>query len=318
MSTVRAGGVVALALVSVVMAAGSARAQDTLARAKDAYASAAYEDALRSLQALGGNGSSADATEVAAYEVFCLMALGRSDEAKHVIEGLVRLDPQYHLSEAQASPRVRAFFETVRKPLLPDIIRQSYAHAKDAYGLNDMPMALSAFDRVIALIDEMDTSEDQGLADLRTLAVGFRDLSKVAASSARPAAPAAEPGRASDPPKTDKAIASPVAPAAPAAPPIFNIGEPGVIGAIALAKPLPPWQPAPSEAKLNFYGIVEIIVGEDGRVVTATILKSVNARYDSQLLAATRNWKFRPATKDGVPVRFRYTMTVHLTSDGVD
>ena len=70
--------------------------------------------------------SGIEATEVAAYQVFCLYALGRSDEAKAAIESIVRVDPLYRPSESQVSPRVRAFFEDVRRPLLPEVVRQSY------------------------------------------------------------------------------------------------------------------------------------------------------------------------------------------------
>ena len=67
-------------------------AQDTLARAKDFYANAAYEEALNLLQRLGASGSPVEGNEVAAYQVFCLVALGRSDEAKQTIETLVKTD----------------------------------------------------------------------------------------------------------------------------------------------------------------------------------------------------------------------------------
>ena len=71
--------VLALWLIAGALSVSPAYAQDALARAKTFYASADYEQALQLLETLKSKTSS---TEVAAYQVFCLVALGRSDEAK--------------------------------------------------------------------------------------------------------------------------------------------------------------------------------------------------------------------------------------------
>ena len=164
---------------AMTMASATLLGQDSLSRAKDFYQSAAYEEALAVLDKLHGSTPAINSTEVSAYQVFCLVALGRSDDATKAIETMVKSDPLFHPSDAQASPRVRAFFENVRRPLLPDIVRDSYAKGKDAFARKDMAAATAEFDQVIALIDEMGAGADPGLADLRTLASGFRDLSKV-------------------------------------------------------------------------------------------------------------------------------------------
>src|SRR5262245_3393404 len=98
--------------------------QDTLASAKEFYASAAYDEALQVLAKLKSDPTSSEATEIAAYQVFCFVALGRSAEARQAAETMVRLNPLYHPPDAETSPRVRAFLEDVRRPLLPDIARQ--------------------------------------------------------------------------------------------------------------------------------------------------------------------------------------------------
>ena len=66
----------------------SAQAPDVLARAKDLYASAAYEEALQLLAAVK---DSPAAPEVSAYKVFCLMALGRRDEARAALAETVNI-----------------------------------------------------------------------------------------------------------------------------------------------------------------------------------------------------------------------------------
>ena len=54
------------------------------------------------------------------------------------------------------------------------------------------------------------------------------------------------------------------------------------------------------------------MINEAGEVISVEVVKSVHPRYDAQLLAAAQTWTFRPATKDGVPVKFRYSLAVNL------
>lgn len=281
-------------LVLVVLGAGlclpaTARAQDVLSRAKDLYASAAYEEALQLLTSVKDKPVS---SEVSAYEVFCLVALGRRDEARSAIETIVRADPLFRPSEGQVSPRIRAFFDEVRKPMLPDVARASYAKAKASFDQKDWKSALAEFDRTLAVLDEAGAA-DPAAADLKTLATSFRDLAHIA----------------SQPPPPPPA---PVVPPPPAEPIVYGDGQTGVIRPVLQTKQLPDWHPNAVEAKMTFLGQVEIVVGEDGRVLSARIVRSIHPRYDGTLLQAVKAWTFKPATKDGVPVRFRYVLDVHL------
>jgi hypothetical protein len=59
-------------------------------------------------------------------------------------------------------------------------------------------------------------------------------------------------------------------------------------------------------------GTVEIIINETGLVETATMTVPVNAVYDGLVLAATKSWRYKPATADGVSVKFRNTIQLDL------
>jgi TonB family protein len=52
-------------------------------------------------------------------------------------------------------------------------------------------------------------------------------------------------------------------------------------------------------------GVVEITIDETGAVAAATMTTGVNAVYDRLALATAKRWRYRPATLDGVPVKFR-------------
>ena len=291
--------IIPIAFVLLTAIPRVSQAQDALSRAKGFYESADYEQALQLLETLRGKMTN---TEAAAYRVFCLVALGRNDEAKAAIEAIVRTDPLFRPSEGQVSPRLRILFEDIRKPLLPEIARQSYTSAKVAYDRKDWAPAVADFERVIALLGEIGTAE-QGAADLRTLASGFRDLARAAIEPPKPVEP---------PPP---AVTTPPAPAKPAEPEIYGMQHATVKRPIAVSKAMPDWRPENAvEERMAFEGAVEVVVGEDGKVISARLMDSVHPRYDPLLLKAAAGWTFKPATKDGKPVKFRYTIAVRLGS----
>ena len=104
-----------LLFVACLECARGAAAQDTLARAKDLYGLAAYDEALAMLNRLHETASPVASSEVAGYQMLCLLALGRIDDAQKAIEALVRTDPLYRPSESVMSPRTRARFDAVRR-----------------------------------------------------------------------------------------------------------------------------------------------------------------------------------------------------------
>lgn len=289
---------VLLAVLVLLSAPSAAYAQDALARAKGFYESADYEEALQLLESLKGKPSN---TEAAAYRVFCLVALGRRDEAKAAVESIVRVDPLYRPSNGQVSPRLRSFFEDIRRPLLPEIARQSYASAKASFDAKSWAAAISEFDRMLALLGEIGT-DDTGVSDLRTLAVGFRDLARAAV--APPPAPKPEPPA---PPQPTPA------PTKPAEPEIYSVEHTDVKRPTSLSKEMPVWIPAnAAEERGSFVGALDLVINETGKVVSVKLIDGVHPRYDQSLLKAAAGWTFRPATKNGVPVKYRYTIAVQL------
>jgi TonB family protein len=51
-------------------------------------------------------------------------------------------------------------------------------------------------------------------------------------------------------------------------------------------------------------GLLEVVIAESGEVLSARLLEPFHPAYDEQLLKAARAWKYRPAQKNGMPVRF--------------
>ena len=184
-------------LLMLVLLAPEARAQDPMAKARELYAAAEYDDALTMLEGLAaGKHGASDRQAVELYRMLCLVAVGRSDEADKAIEGMIAADPLFRPGD-DISPRMRTVFSDARRRLLPALIQQNYQQAKAAFDRQDFVAAASAFKRVV------DTVADPGMAqaaaqsplsDLRTLASGFHDLSVKAIPPPPPPVPvAAEP-----------------------------------------------------------------------------------------------------------------------------
>jgi hypothetical protein len=299
----------ALVLAAWFAAAHPAAGQDTFARAKELYVMAAYEEALVVLDRIHESAAPSESSEIAGYQVFCLLALGRTDDANKAIADLVKADPLYRPSAATSSPRMRAAFDTVRKTLLPQVVQETYDAAKAAYDRGEPHAALTAFDRVVALLDDPAMAEAANMADLRRLAVGFRDLSKAALTPARPAAPASVP----DPAPASPSPAPVPALEPPPAPRIYGAQDPDVIPPTVVSRPTPPWRPRNDvEKTMPFRGILEVVVDETGDVAGAALVKNVHPAYDRDLVERARTWKFRPATRSGTPVKYRMAIEIRL------
>jgi TonB family protein len=54
------------------------------------------------------------------------------------------------------------------------------------------------------------------------------------------------------------------------------------------------------------------VIGPDGKVQQARLQKALHPRYDQLLLAAARNWAYRPALRDGQPTAFVKAVRVEL------
>src|SRR5256885_3423701 len=135
-------------IAALVVMTTAVAAQDTsdLAAARELYTSAAYEDALAMLNRLrSAEHPASQSSIIEQYRAFCLLALGRANDAEQAIEAVLAVEPSYQPSDSDVSPRVRSAFTTVRRRMLPTIIQQRYAEAKIAYDKKDFANAARGF-----------------------------------------------------------------------------------------------------------------------------------------------------------------------------
>ena len=182
--------------------------------------------------------------------------------------------------------------------MLPQIASTRYAAAKAAYDRKEFPSAETQFRNLLTLLD--DPQMGGRLSDLRTLASGFLDLASAAA------APPPEPKKADAPAAVPP---PPVTPTAPKEAHIWTAEEPGVTMPVAIRQEVPR-VPSTFSAQARERGLLEIVIDEQGRVINMAIRLPIHPMYDPQLLAAAKEWRYKPATVDGTPVKFRKMIQV--------
>jgi TonB family protein len=293
----------ALAVTLVLSAAGAYAQDGDLAAARELYASASYDDALVVLNRLRSSDHPASQSRaIEQYRAFCLLALGRAADAQQAIEAVITAEPSYQPNESDVSPRVRTAFADVRRRMLPAIIQQKYAQAKISFDRKDFKASAIGFSQVLVALADPAVSAEAArppLSDLRMLAVGFEELSAKAAAPPPPPAPA--------PPVQVAAPPSPSPSPAPLA--VYSGDDRNVIPPSVIIQTLPPF---PGTVIAPRYGILEVLINASGEVESAVMTQSVTSGYDRLVLAATRSWRFKPASANGVPVKYRKLVQINV------
>jgi tetratricopeptide (TPR) repeat protein len=282
-----------IAGVLLVLGRTSLGAQDPLQAAKDLYASAAYEDALSTLSRMDGLAPEL-ARQAAEYRAFCLYALGRTREAESVAEAIIRSDPAAHLEGPDVSPRIERLFDQVRQRLLPTLVHDRMRQARTELDRKNFAAAGPLLAEAQAMVLEAKTAgvPDEAIADLDSLIDGFRQLIRSAAEPPRPS------------PQTLSA-AAPVRR-------FYTAEDKTVVPPVALEEAMPV---LPRDAFMIAHawkvsGVLRLVIDETGRVAEATIDRALNGDIEGRVLDAAHQWRYLPATKDGVPVRYVKTIAL--------
>jgi TonB family protein len=62
--------------------------------------------------------------------------------------------------------------------------------------------------------------------------------------------------------------------------------------------------------------VVEITIDDKGNIVSKQVVKSFSPEIDSKVLAALQNWRFVPATRNGVPIASKQDVHYHFPRQG--
>ena len=278
-------------------------------RAKSLYASAAYDEALTVLDQLSGTPAPDDSTSIAAYRVYCLLALNRQDEARVLIERLLHQSPFFVPSADEAPPKIQSIFRDERRATLPKIAKERYVDAKTAFERKDSLTAARQFDELLTLLEDPDLREWSAAADLRAVASAFRDLARAtAAPSPASAGPVAARAPASPPPDPGRPAEVPLE----RSDRIYTAADADVSAPVPVAQRTPQWRPTSQEAGQDYRGVLRLLIDRSGAVESVAMPSGTRPQYDQALLRAAREWRFQPARRQGLPVRYLKVVEIHL------
>lgn len=86
---------------------------------------------------------------------------------------------------------------------------------------------------------------------------------------------------------------------------VYQVGG-DVAAPVPIHKPKPEYTTEAVRAKLSGNIVLGIIVDAHGKVTHAHVIKGLGKGLDESALETIRKWKFKPATRGGVPVAVRY------------
>ena len=238
------------------------------------YASAEYEQALTLL------GESTE-PEAHLYRALCLVGLDRQDEAQTALRDLLNASPDFDVASEEVPPRVVKLLADTRRKFLPDVVRRTFAAARERYHADDYEQARPLFERVAKVSSHADISNIEVMADMRVLAESFLDLMKTPRTTLPGAvAISANPSGSASPGSTGKATTPP----------------------IAVKQIIPAWPSTLAPIPVPTTGAVRVQISRTGSVTAAAIVTRIHPQYDSRVLATARSWEYTPATLNGVPV----------------
>lgn len=294
---------VATCTVAVLLLSGPRlHGQESLEAARQLYASAEYTSALSMLNTLSTVDSPREERRaIALYRTLCLLAVGRSAEADRAIESMVSADPLYRPDADEIPPRMRTAIAQARKRMLPAILQEKYKDSKAAFDRQDFSRAALGFKEMLDGLADPDitaAASQSPLADLKTLAIGFYELSSKALMP--PPVPTPVP------------VVAPLPPGPPItvqAPKLYTADDRNVIPPQALRQQIPAF---PGRVTVAKTGVLELVIDSSGNVESAMMRVPVNAQYDRMATTAAKSWQYQPATVDGSPVKFVKRIQVSL------
>jgi hypothetical protein len=323
----------AVLVMAVPRVHASAR-EDPLDAARTLYLSAAYEEALAALTNLPAG---VDVDQADKFRALCQLALNRTKDAEQTLEKLASRRPMLTLDESEA-PKLIAMFRNARARVLPAAARTLYADAKSSYELGDFSAASGQFGDLLSLLTEKELAGQAAFSDMKMVAEGFINLANQQLAVQRTAAvvtanqpsstnqpapgqpassqpPQNQPPQ-NQPPQSQPAASTPASQPAPAradASRIYSMADQDVVPPVPIDQTIPPWTPPLGTVRYQeFSGLLEVIIDETGAVTSVAMVKHVNVLYDTLLTNAAKRWRYRPATQNGKPVKYRKQMNIVL------
>ena len=94
---------------------------------------------------------------------------------------------------------------------------------------------------------------------------------------------------------------------------VYSMSDTGVIAPVPIYRPKAKF--TDKERKGKYHGDVQVscIVGPDGLVQSVQVIQDPGMGLGEKAVEAVKQWRFKPAMKDGKPVAVSFTMEISFT-----
>jgi hypothetical protein len=210
-----------------------------------------------------------------------LIAQGQTTEAAMVFDALLLSNPLYEPKPTELTPEALATFRTSQQLLLPNIAQKDYERGRAALTNGDP-------DRALALSKEAATILDRGVGEAPPQ---LREQVQRLVEDATAA----------------KATADEI---------VYTANDRGVIPPRELSRGFP--NTTPVGVPPARVGWLDMIIGRDGTVEFVHLITPLNRYHERMIVQGAKAWRYRPASRNGRPVRFHLTVKINLPESGTD
>lgn len=93
---------------------------------------------------------------------------------------------------------------------------------------------------------------------------------------------------------------------------VFRLSDDGITRPVVLQRVDPQYSDSAREARIQGTVVLEGIVETDGSMTVDRVARGLDSELDHNAVYALEQWRFTPATKNGVPVRFALAIEVNF------
>ncbi len=250
-----------------------------------------YDQTLQKLDSVSlADLSDGQKLEFHKYRAFSYIALGDNESAQREFSDLLSIDPAHQFDASLVSPKIIEQFDVAKKTLVGSLFDQG----KTAYFNKDYQTAANLMDRILGL----DPADDLA-KEYRQLAYEQITLTeKLASIEAREPEPEAEPTPVEKEPE-DR---------------IYHLADEGITPPVLINRIEPVYPSLDKQMRRQGRVVVLILIGKDGSIEQARVVRSVNQRMDTAALKAIEQWKYSPASLNGKPVKVSHVLAIDFTS----
>jgi hypothetical protein len=199
-----------------------------------------------------------------------------ADAAQRLFDGIVLSDPLYKLSPERATPEAVAALRDSKRVLVPEIARRDHERARTFFESGAYDRAATEATRVNRMLDEL----EPGAAPPGLIEANRQLLARIESARVR------EEQR------------------------IYTEADAAVVPPEALSRQFPVMPP--TGISKGQIGTLEILISRSGQVEAIKLHTPLNRYHERMIVSAAKAWRYRPALKDGKPVRYRLISSINL------